>query len=262
MLEYIQVNGEQRPLGCLPRTCKPGELYPIFGEQAERSRVRLIPRSEWKPIDFSHLVPRILDQDGQGACNAFASVQSLHVLRGEAGLPYVELSAGNLYGRINGGADRGSLISDAIQELEKNGVCPAAIVPQLEWRPSRWPSSWRDQAKRFRVLEAWDCPTFDHLASAIQLGFPVNLGVLVGDRFNPDSDGWLPDYRRGGGGHAMCGVGLVYGERRGWGIKVANSWGERWGVKGFGILPESYFKSTPFTDAWAVRGLVDPVGDL
>lgn len=259
-MEYVIIDDVKRPLGCILRSSQPGEIYPVFG--TERSRSRLIPRAEWKPIDFSHLVPKILDQDGQGACNAFASVQALHVLRNAAGLPFVELSAGNLYGRINSGVDRGSVISDAIMELEKNGVCPASIVPQLEWRPSRWPSSWRSEAKKFRVLEAWDCPTFDHLASAIQLGFPVNLGILVGNNFRPDSTGWVPDYRRGGGGHALCGLGLVFDQKRGWGIKVVNSWGTDWGLSGFAIVPESYFKNTPFTDAWAVRGVVDPEGAL
>lgn len=258
-MDHIEINGRVYPLGCLPRASKPGEVFPVFDERPD---VGLIRREEWKPRDFSHLVPKILDQDGTGACNAFASVQTLHVLRKEAGLPFVELSAGNLYGRINGGRDSGSVLADAVAELEKKGVCTAATVPQLEWRPARWSDDWVIEAPRFRILEAWDCPTFDHIASALQFGFPVNVGVLVGNNFSPGTDGWLPDYRSGGGGHAMCAVGLVHDDRRGWGIKVANSWGPDWGAGGFGILPESYFKSTPFTDGWAVRGVVDPQGAL
>ena len=261
-MDWIVIDDRRWFLGCLPRVAKPGEVYPIFGEQPSRTRVHIIPRSEWKPLDFSHLVIKVLDQDGQGACNTFASVQALHVIRHQVGLPFVELSAGNLYGRINGGVDRGSVIADAILELEKNGVCPVDVVPHLEWRQRRWPSHWKEEAKKFRIVEAWDCPTFDHLASAILHGFPVNLSILVGSNFKPDPDGWLPDYRGGGGGHAMCGVGLVYDGKRGWGIKVVNSWGQDWGLNGFAIVPESYFKSSPFTDAWAVRGMIDPKGDL
>lgn len=255
----IIIDGRQYHLGCKPRLLHPGTIYPVLGQVEDRPDVRLIPRHEWAEIDFAHLVPEILDQDGQGACNAFASVQTLHVLRRQAGLPYVKLSAGNLYGRINGGVDAGSVLSDAIRTLEQEGVCTAATVPELQWRSSRWPSNWREEAKKFRILEAWDCPSFDHLASALLLGFPVNLGILVGRNFRVGPDGWVADYAGGGGGHAMCGVGLLYHrERRTWGIKVANSWGRQWGHDGLAVVPESYFKSTPFTDGWAVRGAVDP----
>jgi len=257
----VIIDGRQYFLGCLPRLMHPGAIYPVLGQDPNRPDVTVIPRNQWAEIDFSHLVPEILDQDGQGACNAFASVQTLHVLRNQAGLPYVKLSAGNLYGRINGGVDAGSLLSDAVRTLEKEGVCTADTVPELQWRRRSWPRGWEEEAKRFRILEAWDCPSFDHLATALLLGFPVNLGILVGNHFNPGSDGWVPDYRGGGGGHAMCGVGLLFHrERNAWGIKVANSWGKRWGRDGFGIVPESYFQRTPFTDGWAVRGAVDPQG--
>lgn len=258
----IVIDGREYFLGCHPRLAHPGAIYPVLGADPDRPDIRVIPRQEWGEVDFSHLVPEVLDQDGQGACNAFASVQTLHVLRNQEGLPYVKLSPGNLYGRINGGVDAGSTLSDAIKTLEKEGVCTAATVPELQWRPSRWPSNWREEAKKFRILEAWDCPSFDHLASAILLGFPVNLGIMVGFNFRVQDDGWLADYRGGGGGHAMCGVGLLYHrDRRTWGIKVVNSWGKEWGQDGFAVVPESYFSSTPFTDGWAVRGVVDPSGE-
>ncbi|HOB43670.1 MAG TPA: C1 family peptidase [Bacillota bacterium] len=262
MSNTVVIDGRECHLGCLPRLLHPGAAYPILGSDPARPNITVIPREQWAEVDFSHLVAEILDQDGTNACNAFAAVQTLHVLRAEAGLPYVRLSPGNLYGRINGGVDGGSYLSDAIKELEKDGVCTAQTVPELEWRPRRWPVGWQTEAKKFRILEAWDCPTFEHLASALLLGFPVNLGVFVGRNFSPQSDGWLPDYRGGGGGHAMCGVGLCYhSQRKTWGIKVANSWGTWWGQDGFGVVPESYFRTGAFADAWAVRGIVDPQGD-
>lgn len=240
-------------MGCNPRKVPIGSLFPVFST---------IPRNEWKEIDFSHLVPEVLDQDGQNSCNAFASIQAIHVSRAFAGLPYIRLSPGNLYGRINGGIDGGSTLSDALKELKENGVCRADIVPIYVWRPNRWPSNWKEDAKKFRLLEVYDCPTFDHLASAILQGFPVNLGVMVGYNFYVEDDGWLRDYRRGYGGHAMCGVGLLYHkERQTWGIKIVNSWGSDWGINGFAVLPESYFKNNWFNDGWAIRVVVDPEGN-
>ncbi|HOV61668.1 MAG TPA: C1 family peptidase [Candidatus Hydrogenedentes bacterium] len=258
----VTIEGREYHLGCHPRLLHPGAVYPILGSDPARPEIRLIPRDEWAEIDLSHLVPEVLDQDGTNACNAFAAVQTLHVLRFEAGLPHVPLSPGNLYGRINGGVDGGSVLSDAIQALEKEGVCTAATVPELQWRQRSWPATWKEEAKKFRILEAFDCPSFDHLASAILLGFPVNLGILVGWKFKVQADGWLADYRGGGGGHAMCGVGLLYHRtRQTWGVKVVNSWGKDWGQGGFAVVPESYFGSSPFVDGWAVRGVVDPQGD-
>lgn len=251
-------DGKTYRLGRLPRKSGRGEVYPVFGE---RGKTRLWPRDEWKPIDFGHCVPEVLDQDGQNACCAFASVQAVHVARAIAGAPYVRLSAGNLYGRINGGSDTGAVLGDAIKALEVIGVCRASIIDMYTWRQSRWPADWKKDAPRFRVLEAWDCPSFDHVASAILCGFPVCLGVFVGRNFRVQSDGWLADYTGGGGGHAMCGIGLACHEsRKTWGVAVVNSWGKDWGVNGMAIVPESYFKYSPFTDAWAVRVVVDPEG--
>jgi len=240
-------------LGCKPRTIPIGALFEV---------ITPIPREKWKPIDFSSFVPEVLDQDGQNSCNAFASIQAMHVCRAMIGLPYVKLSPGNLYGRINGGVDRGSTLSDALKELKANGVCRSSIVPIYEWNPRKWPSNWKDDAKKFRITEVYDCPTFDHLASAILQGFPVNLGVMVGRNFVVEKDGWLRDYNGGYGGHAICGVGLDYhSTRKTWGIKIVNSWGSDWGVNGFAILPESYFKGNWFNDGWAIRVVVDPEGN-
>ena len=251
-------DGIIRHLGLLPRVAGRGELYPEYGS---RGSPPILPRDKWQPIDMSHFVPEILDQDGQNACCAFASVQALHVARGFAGAPCVRLSAGNLYGRINGGVDGGALLGDAIKALEVIGVCRAEIIDIYTWRQSRWPANWKDDAKKFKVTEAWDCPTFEAIASAIQHGFPVCLGIFVGRNFKVQSDGWLADYAGGGGGHALCGVGLAYHEgRKTWGVKVANSWGSDWGQGGFAIVPESYFRHSPFEDAWAVRVVVDPAG--
>jgi len=239
-------------MGCKSRIAKVGSLYPVFSP---------IERELWKPIDLSHFVPEVLDQDGQNSCNAFASIQAVHVSRMFMGLPYVRLSPGNLYGRINGGIDRGSYLSDALKELQENGVCRADIVPMMEWRKDRWPPEWKEDAKKFRLIEVYDCPTFDHLASAILQGFAVNLGIMVGRNFKVEPDGWLKDYSGGYGGHAMCGVGLDYHpSRKTWGIKVVNSWGQDWGMKGFAVVPESYFKSNWFSDGWAIRVVVDPEG--
>lgn len=193
-------------------------------------------------------------------CNAFASVQALETCRSLCGQVHVDLFPGNLYGRINGGRDAGSALGDGLSALMDKGVIPQiAGMDAWQWGHGSRPSGWETEGAKFRILEAFDCPTFDHIATAIQCGFLVDYGIMVGRNFDVESDGWVGEYRGGGGGHALCGVGLV--ERGGkWGILTANSWGEKWGDKGFGVVPESYFRGN-FNDAWAVRAVTTESSD-
>ena len=257
-IERAVIAGEERVLGgCRPRLADVGALFAVWGDPGQQ--VAKIARNQWQPVSWRHKVVRIMDQDGVGACNAFASCQALETCRSIAGQRHVELSPGNLYGRINGGRDMGSALGDALQALRNEGVCTQSLVKPLDWHPRGWPDSWKTEAQQFRILEAFDCPTFDHIASAIQCGFLVDYGIMVGRNFDVESDGWVGEYRGGGGGHALCGVGLV--ERGGkWGILTANSWGEKWGDKGFGVVPESYFRGS-FNDAWAVRAVTTESSD-
>ncbi len=251
-MEEIYAAGEVRLLGgCSPRRHEVGSLFAAF-QASENATV--IPRSQWQTVSLRGMIAEIMDQDGQGACNAFAAVQSLHGCRAMEGLPFVQLSPGNLYGRINGGQDGGSSLGDALAALRDEGVCTAKTIGPLHWDDSGrnpWPESWRDEATKFRILEAFDCPTFDHIASALQCGFFVDYGVFVGRNFEPDSSGVIPRYRGGSGGHAMCGVGLTLIDDV-WHVETANSWGKDWGDAGFCYVPESYFEGD-FNDAWAVR---------
>jgi len=195
------------------------------------------------------------------SCNAHSSVMTMRVLRLLAGKKDVRLSEGNLYGQINGQRDQGSLLGDALEALVKTGVCLDTTIGEYDWQKSKWPANWQAEAKNYRIQEAWDCSTFDHIASAIQLGFIVNYGIMVYDDFGPDSENWaVPPSRRGGGGHAMPAIGLAV--RNGvWGVETPNSWGTRFADNGIIIVPETYFTNTPFTDGWACRQVIEESSD-
>jgi len=254
-LPELDVSGQQWKCGCLPRVCGLGAQFPLLAD-----RIELIPESDWREVDWSHFVPEILNQDGIGACNAFAATSALRICRIMAGQPDVRLSPGHLYGRINGGRDQGSLLGDALEALMKEGVCTTDEVGELSWRKRDWPSGLEAISARYKITEAFDAPTFSHLATAILMGFVVDYGIMVGNAFDTDASGWVAE-GGGRGGHAMCGVGLARREKRGktqWGIVTVNSWGKQWGRDGLGIVPSSYFANETFTDGWAVRVAVDP----
>lgn len=217
--------------------------------------VPMIPRSEWKEISLAAYLPPVKDQDGIGACNAFATVEAVEACRKQAGLKYVRLSPGYLYGNINDGVDQGSLLEDGLAWMTTNGTCETALIGDLDWRAGRRrPVNAVENAKNYKVLEAYLCPNFEAMASALQQGFFIVEGLLWYDNFNPDRDGWLPARGVGNyGGHALCGYGLA--QRNGtWGIRTRNSWSSSWGVGGNCVIPESLF-GRDIGGFWAVRAV-------
>lgn len=155
-----------------------------------------------------------------------------------------------VYAQINGGADRGAVVADALDELRQTGVCLESTVgPGRIWKRDL-PAAAYDEAKRYRVEQAYQLRSFDEVVAATLLGFPVVFGVEIGQRFEPDADGFVPDRAGGGGGHCMCGVGPRQRGGR-WYLTTLNSWSRRWGAGGYCHLPESYFDGD--VDAFAVQ---------
>lgn len=252
LIELVE-GGEVRRLGTLPPAAAgPVERWPVFGTV---DAGRLIPRSQWKPVSLRHLFPQIRDQDGIGMCNCSATGNVVEGCRRLANLPAVPLSAGDLYRRVSGGVDRGSLLEDALRELMAAGIAPAATVPYLDWRRDV-PAAAGERTK-YRITEAVWCPTFDHVASALQQGFLVDIGVWWFGRDPVDAAGWLGESGGGGrGGHAVCACELAVRDGR-WGVGFVNSWGPNWGRSGFGVLPERRVEEgCRVFQAWACRAVV------
>ena len=239
-----------------------GELHPTHDRVREDDKHvwRTVHKIEHEPY-AGHVYNLEVEGDnsyvaegiGVHNCNAFATITCAEACRAMQGLPYVALSPGWLYGRINGGSDRGSMLEDALEWMLKTGTCTTNEVDYLEWRKN--PEAAALVAPRYRFLEAFQCPTFDHMASAVQAGFFIDEGLMWKDGFKPDGDGWITSGSGGGGGHALCGYGLA--ERNGkWGIHTRNSWSESWGIKGNCILAENLF-GRDIGGCWAVRSVVD-----
>lgn len=240
----------------------PGRVkgpWKVFGATPN---TKLIPRDQWKEVSLGAYLPPVHDQDGRGQCNASATCSAIEACRIMSGQPYVYLSAGDLYSLINGGRDQGSLLEDGLQVASETGIASAKLVPYV-WDGRQYQSSVvKADRARNRVIEAYLCPTFDHVASAAQQGFFIVEGLLWYDNFNPDRNGWLPLRGAGNyGGHALCGYGLVKHPTAAniWGIKTRNSWGVTWGLGGDCVIPETLF-GQEIGGFWAVRAVVQPSG--
>lgn len=245
---------EPRKMGLIPG--KPRLAWKVFGEHAN---VPLIPRADWKPVNLKAFLPPVYDQDGRGQCNASATCTALEASAIMAGVPYPKLSAGDLYSLINDGRDQGSLLEDGIEAATKNGIATTKSVPYV-WDGKRHnDAATVAERKQYLVVEAYLCPSFDAMGSALQQGFFIVHGLMWYDNFKVDKSGWLPARGTGNaGGHALCGYGIE--QRNGvWGIRTRNSWSSTWGGSSDGtveagncVIPESLFGRN-ITGYWAVR---------
>lgn len=259
-------DGQKFGTGCLPEELMM-QSAPIFGVD---SLAYLIPRSEYKSLcDLngtgfeSPYLSYVHNQNGYGMCNASATASAMESQRLKQGLPPVKLSAGDLYNRISGGVDQGSTLQAGIRAAMSQGIASVPVVPYLTWK-SQVPGAAQDRP-RFRVLEAYLCPTFDHMFSAVLQGFDVISGINWYDSYSRvDSDGWLPPPSGRYGGHAVHGYKATYRQKSGlieYGIWHKNSWSVSWGRSGFGVFPERcYPDSARVYGWWAVRAVVDEGG--
>lgn len=188
----------------------------------------------------------------------FAATKALFSAAHSLGLEWPDLSAGHLYGRINGGRDNGAYLADAIEELTRHGCAPSYLVNDLDWTSSSWPADAAAVAMRYRPIRHIDCPTFEELMTAIQTAKVGAAAIDIGRDFTVDPDGWLHDKSGSAGGHALPILGAApHPTRKAWGLRVQNSWSRDWGIDGYAYVPESYFTGD-WTDGWAIEVTTDP----
>lgn len=222
----------------------------------------LVPRAEWQDVDLSPFLHPVWDQGQHGSCVGHGSATAYHLAYRIAGgtVPEGGFSPTSLYALINGGRDRGAVVSDAMDALMKNGLGLMSEVPESIIYEQQISSQAKASRARFKVLDAYHVDTFDALGSALQLGFPVSFGIMLPGRFMIlNAEGVCGLGGRGLGGHCMAAYGTKRLANGQWAIRVRNSWGTRWGVSGNCLLVEEHFND-PHLDAFAIRAnLADPM---
>lgn len=262
--EIVLPDGTTRRMGNIMPPAGLMKAWPRFGDTPDTP---LIPESEWKDrIDAigntfdSPFLPPVHDQDGVGQCNCDCTTAMAEYTRAIAGLPYIQLSAADLYDRINGGADNGSMLEDALEEMMKNGVGTVATSGAV-WKRGLKKATAAER-NRFRMLEVYVCPSFAHQMSAALQGFAVNTGIVWGSNDNPDADGWLPTSASNAGGHSIMGYKGRYrvkGSKIQYGVAHQNSWGLTWGVAGRMVIPRERYTG-PVGGWFACRVMTDEGG--
>lgn len=212
--------------GCLPRTSKPGELFPMASEG-----IQIIPRSEWPKytgkVSLRPFVKVVLDQDGVGSCACESAAQAIMVARAVAGLPHVQLNPWFIYHHTSHGRDQGSSIDDNLAFIREYGCAPESVWPRSNgWRAKPSKEAY-EAAMEFRGFEAFDISNVNEMVSALLAGFAVDYGA---------------------NGHSVLKVEHL-DDRQGLDI---NSWDITWGDQGFGVWA-SYSAVNWAYGAWALR---------
>lgn len=261
--------GEERKFGNLiPEQNASESDWTVYGDTADTP---MVPRSRWDELTkgFDPMSPHhphlqyVHDQNGVGQCNADAQTSAAEFVRSQMGLPFVQLSAADLYDRINGGVDQGSLLEHGMAKFLREGVGTAATSGTI-WRRGMQRASVSERAE-YVVTEAYLCPTFDHCYSAVLSGFGLVSGIMWYNNYVTDGSGWLPLGGSGRpGGHAVFGykpTARMFGGRTVYGIWHQNSWTIRFGMGGRCVFGEPIYAG-PVGGWWAVRQMVDAGGDM
>jgi C1A family cysteine protease len=156
-------------------------------------------------------------------------------------------------------SDAGAMLRDGIKSVNKQGACKEStwpyIIQQFTMKPSAqaYQEAMNYQAIQYSRLINTD---INQLKQCIVQGFPFVFGFSVYQSFmsrNVANTGIVPmpnKTERLLGGHAVLAVGYDDAKKV---FIVRNSWGDRWGDKGYFYMPYAYITNADLAaDFWTI----------
>jgi C1A family cysteine protease len=222
--------------------------------------LRKLPRK----IDLTAKCPPVFDQGEIGSCTANAIGAAIEFdqtkQRLRAFMPsrlfiyYNERAMENTVYE-----DSGAMIRDGIKSIAKQGVCPEKMWP---YDPSPFPPNphltkkpttpcYKEALKHTAVQYQRVSRNLSQMKGCLASGYPFVLGFTVYDSFEGDEvarTGKVPmplPRERVLGGHAVVAVG--YDDRQDC-FRMRNSWGTKWGMKGYFTMPYTYLLDENLSD--------------
>jgi len=157
--------------------------------------------------------------------------------------------------------DSGAMLRDCIKSVNVDGVCPEDLWPyditKFKNKPRR--KCYR-QARNHQSISYSRVPrTLDSFKSCLASGLPFVFGFAVYESFMTRTVAqsgmmvWPNKDEKLYGGHAVCCVGYddsIEGGR----FIVRNSWGDKWGDKGYFYMPYDYLTTKGLADDfWVIQ---------
>jgi C1A family cysteine protease len=218
-----------------------------------------------KRVDLRRGCPPVYNQGELGSCTANAISAALEFDQIKQRLKdtftpsrlFIYYNERAMEGTVD--SDSGAMIRDGIKSVAKRGACRETKWPykigSFRKKPSR---PCYTEAKRYQALRYMRVTqTLGQLKGCLAAGFPFVFGFAVYESFESAQvarTGHAPMPKAGEsnlGGHAVLAVG--YDEARQWFI-CRNSWGAKWGMRGYFTLPYPYLvQSSLSRDIWTIR---------
>lgn len=215
-------------------------------------------------IDLRSKCPSVYDQGHLGSCTANAIAAAMEFEQKKQREKYFMPSRLFIYynERVMErtiDSDSGAQIRDGIKSVGKQGDCPEKLWPYDIARFSQKPSApcYRNAVKHKAVLYQRVSRMANQMKGCLASGYPFVFGFSVYESFMTAAVARTGRARMPGakerleGGHAVMAVG--YDDENQWFI-VRNSWGTRWGMKGYFTLPYAYLADENLSDDfWTIR---------
>ena len=158
-------------------------------------------------------------------------------------------------------SDSGSTLGNAVKAFQEYGVCKETLWPYTQQDLFNQPpaicyeQAWKDPKLNYLKVPIQNNPNLVlQLKESLYLGNPVMIGIVVFPSFESDQaaqTGQIPmpsGKSKPLGGHAIVLVGYNDNIQS---FVFRNSWGENWGVNGYGFLPYQYVQEYMMS-AWVV----------
>jgi C1A family cysteine protease len=239
------------------------------------------PESIPSSVDLLDRCSPVFDQGPLGSCTANALVGACEYLENkykdfEVGDQFANLSRLFVYWNERKlenciASDGGAQISDGIKVLSSVGVCIEDDFPYDIDTFSNRPTETAFKDAEIRKISAYARVPQDLVVikQTLSSGYPIVFGFIVYPQFESQemaNTGFLRMPRpgeRNKGGHAVLAIGYDdqmpcldwEGKQVCSGcVKVRNSWGPDWGIKGNFWMPYSYFLNNRLVDdLWTIR---------